>query len=152
MSSAVGKTCSSIVSRSCRGRSCKALSKKSRLRATAAVGHWLVGRTVCPADRSELRLEDDDGNRAREGVDDLCFEGIGLEAEAEAEEEGLATTGDEWEKRLRRRRNGSRFFARPTVPVILALGYSQESRSRFYCAVTSDHAKAGAAADWPPPG
>jgi hypothetical protein len=58
--------------------------------------------------RSELRLEDGKGDRATEGVDDVGFEGIGLEAECEPEEEGsawLTAVGEEREKRLRKRRS-----------------------------------------------
>jgi hypothetical protein len=130
MSSVVAMICSSIVPRSRGERSSNALFNKAGPRATAAVGYGWTGHivlSVCDAGwppGSELRLEHDDDNRATEGLDDLCFEGIGLEAECKVEEEGsvwLATIGDEWEKRLRKRSNGSRLFAGPAVPVILTL-------------------------------
>lgn len=124
--------CSSIVPRSRGGRSSNTLFNKAGPRATAAVWYAWTGHAVWPVCgagwpwESELRVEHDEDNRATEGAEDLCFEGIGLEAGCEVDEEGsvwLATIGDEWGKRLRKRRNGSRNFARPTVPAILALFY-----------------------------
>lgn len=52
------------------------------------------------------RLEDGNGKHAAEGVGDVGFEGIGLQAECEVEEEvwvWLATVGEVREKRLRKR-------------------------------------------------
>ena len=70
-------------------RSCKALSKKSRPRATAAVGVLLdwTHRLSQPAVPDGLRDLSLDFNMMTtivrtEGVDGLCFEGIALEAEA----------------------------------------------------------------------
>lgn len=137
MPSVVAITYSSIVPRSRGERSSNALYSKAGPRATAAVGYDWTGHIVWPVcdagwpSGSGLRLEHDDDNRAKEGLDDLCFEGVGLEAECKVEEEGsvwLATTGDEWEKRLRKRSNGSRLFARPAVSVILALFQEWDTR------------------------
>src|SRR5271170_5197318 len=107
MSSTVVKICSSIVARSRGERSFKTLFKKSRLRATAAVVHCWTGCTVCLTGDGgrtpgfKLRLDDDNDDRATEGVDNVGFEGIGLAIECEPEEEGsvwLVTAGEEWEK------------------------------------------------------
>jgi hypothetical protein len=106
------------------------LSKKSRLRATAAVGHCWTGRTVCPTGDGgrtsgfKLRLDNGNDDRATECVDDVGFEGIGSAIECELEEEGfvwLVTAGEEWEKGLRRRCSRSRHFAGGAAPVIVAL-------------------------------
>lgn len=154
MSSTVVKICSSTVARSRWERSFNALSKKSRLRATAAVEHCWTGRTVCPTGDGgrtagfKLRLDDND-DRAAEGVDDVGFEGIGLAIECEPEEEGsvwLAIAGEEWEKVLRTRCSRSRHFAGVAAPVIVAL-----LRKRCLCknddleVVESGDAKAEAA-------
>jgi hypothetical protein len=111
MSSWVDMIHSSIVARSRRGRSCKALSKRSRPRAPAAAGDTRQPRG------SELRFEHGDGDCAIEVVGDISFEGIGLETYCEV---GLATVSEGRENRLCRRRNRSRIFAGTTTPAILA--------------------------------
>jgi hypothetical protein len=127
MSPTVVKTCSSTVARSRWERNFKALSKKSRLRATAAVAHCWTGRTVCPTGDGgqtagfKLRLDDDSDDRATEGVGDVGFEGIGLAIECEEGSVWLVIAGEEWEKGLRRRCSRSRHFAGVVAPVIVAL-------------------------------
>ena len=123
MSSTVVKICSSIVARSRGERSFKTLFKKSRLRATAAVGHCWTGCTVCltgDAGRTpgyKLRLDDDNDDCATEGVDDVGFEGIGLAIESEEGSVWLVIAGEEWEKGLRRRCSRSRHFAAPVIVI-----------------------------------
>ena len=111
-----------MVTRSRGGRSSNALFNKARPRATAAVGHCCPASDAGRPPGSELRLTHDDDNRATESVDDVGFEWIGLETEAECEESvWLAMVGDEWERRLRKRRSRSRLFAGAAAPLILAL-------------------------------
>jgi hypothetical protein len=117
MSSWVDSIHFSIVARSRRGRSCKALSKRSRPRAPAAAGDARQPRG------SELRFEPGDDDCATEVVDDISFERIGLETDCEVDEVGsawLVTVREREEKRLCKRRNRSRIFAGAAASAILA--------------------------------
>jgi len=120
MSSVVGRIYFFIVARSCCGRSCNALSKSSRPRATGAFEQGWAGHNTWRAGdagrvlRSDLRLRLDGDDRATEG--DARIEGIGTEREVEERPVWLAAVRGG--KNLRNCRNRSHHFVGAAMPVI----------------------------------
>jgi hypothetical protein len=113
------KVCSWTVFCSRSERSSKALSRKSHWNPAAAAG-YIDEVAVCPVDNAECGADSGDDDRVVEGVGDVGFEVVGLDADCEAEEGSvlLATGRERWRKTLLKCRNGPRFFSAVPMPAI----------------------------------